>query len=334
MYLMPFENILSFNFFGFNLIDLIMVIVLVFYAIEGYSEGFVVAFLDFISFIASFILGLKFYYLIASLLVKFLSIPQGFADAAGFFLIFFIGEIIINLILRFFSSKIPKKIFMSKANSYLGFIPGILSAVVLLSFIFTLIISLPFSPFLKNLIVSSKFGDFLVLRTAGFESNLNNIFGKAINETLNFLTIEPQSNDFVNLNFKVSRVDFSPIDEEKMLQMINKERTSRNLPPLASDQALTKVAREHSKDMFIKGYFSHYTPSGLSPFDRLAEDNIGFTYAGENLAMAPSVELAMQGLMNSQGHRENILSPNFTKAGIGVADGGIFGKMFSQEFTD
>ncbi len=63
-------------------------------------------------------------------------------------------------------------------------------------------------------------------------------------------------------------------------------------------------------------------------------DSITYGYAGENLALAPSTELAMQGLMNSPGHRKNILSPNFTKVGIGVMDGGIYGKMFTQEFTD
>ena len=62
--------------------------------------------------------------------------------------------------------------------------------------------------------------------------------------------------------------------------------------------------------------------------------NIEFTYAGENLALAPSTPLAMQGLMNSPGHRANILNPNFKKIGIGVIDGGIYGKMYSQEFTD
>jgi len=44
--------------------------------------------------------------------------------------------------------------------------------------------------------------------------------------------------------------------------------------------------------------------------------------------------LAMQGLMNSPGHRANILSPSFHKVGIGVLDAGIYGEMFVQEFTD
>lgn len=60
---------------------------------------------------------------------------------------------------------------------------------------------------------------------------------------------------------------------------------------------------------------------------------IGFDVAGENLAFAPSVEVAHEGLMNSPGHRENILSPDFCRVGIGVQNSGVYGRMFSQEFA-
>ena len=100
------------------------------------------------------------------------------------------------------------------------------------------------------------------------------------------------------------------------------------------DEELVQFARSYSLDMFQRGYFSHYNPEGESPFDRMEKAGITYTSAGENLALAPSVELSMQGLMNSPGHRVNILRPEFGKVGIGVMDGGIYGKMFTQEFTD
>ena len=86
--------------------------------------------------------------------------------------------------------------------------------------------------------------------------------------------------------------------------------------------------------MFKRGYFSHSTPEGASPFDRMVQNDINFNYAGENLALASSVDLAMKGLMQSEGHRANILSLNFHRAGIGVIDGGVYGDMFCLEFTD
>jgi uncharacterized protein YkwD len=66
----------------------------------------------------------------------------------------------------------------------------------------------------------------------------------------------------------------------------------------------------------------------------MSKVGIRYSFAGENLAFAPSTEFAMTGLMNSPEHRENILSPNYTRVGIGVIDAGIYGKMFTQEFAD
>jgi uncharacterized protein YkwD len=84
--------------------------------------------------------------------------------------------------------------------------------------------------------------------------------------------------------------------------------------------------------MFIRGYFSHYTPEGKDSFDRMRGAGIKFLQAGENLALAQTLSIAHQGLMNSPGHRENILRPMFGRIGIGVYDGGIRGLMISQEF--
>ncbi|KKR60955.1 MAG: hypothetical protein UT99_C0004G0001, partial [Candidatus Curtissbacteria bacterium GW2011_GWA2_40_31] len=89
-----------------------------------------------------------------------------------------------------------------------------------------------------------------------------------------------------------------------------------------------------SKDMFKRGYFSHYSPEGKDVGDRLEDSSINYSLAGENLALAPDVIRAHNGLMNSEGHRRNILDPAFSKIGIGAIDGGVYGKMFTQVFTN
>jgi len=68
--------------------------------------------------------------------------------------------------------------------------------------------------------------------------------------------------------------------------------------------------------------------------DRLEKAGVSYSIAGENLALAPTVQTAHTGLMNSEGHRANILEPQFKRVGIGVIDNGIYGKMFVQIFTD
>ena len=326
---------------GVNLLDIIIVAVVLFYAHEGYTLGFTLAFLDLASFIVSFIGALKFYSLVAHFLTTYLSMPIGFANAVGFFIVAFFSEILLSLLFRRLLLLIPRvhrphpvyKIY-EKIDHFLGFIPGILSSFIVLSFLLTVIVSLPSSPLIKHLVTGSRMGSLLVSNTSAFEDRLNDIFGGALNETLNFLTVEPESNQSLTLHFRVTNGQISDAAELQMFQMVNQERVKAGLKPLVWDTRLRDLGRSHSQDMFARGYFSHYTPEGESPFDRMNNADITYNYAGENLALAPSTELAMQGLMNSPGHRANILNPNFGRIGIGAIDGGIYGVMFSQEFTN
>jgi len=201
-------------------------------------------------------------------------------------------------------------------------------------FALTVITTLPVSPFVKRAVTSSQLGSFLVSRSQNLERSIAGAFGGAAHDTLNFLTVEPKSNSSVELGFTTNKGIVDQDSENSMLEMVNKERESRGFAPLAMDNSLQQLARDYAQAMLSKGYFSHYTPEGLSPFDRMEARDIVFTYAGENLAFSANVELAMQGLMNSPGHKANILSPNFHRAGIGVIDAGIYGEMFVQEFTD
>jgi len=343
---MNFESFLSFlnpKALGLTWLDVIILIVFLFYAYEGYVIGFINAMLDLASFVISFVLALKLYGFVALLIFSNFSITQGFANVLGFFIVAFVSEIIINILfkkmLRPFFNKafIPSNTnnsFSSRLNKFLGIIPSVLSSAILLSFLFSIIISLPFSPFLKHSVSASVIGNMLVSQTQGFEKSLNNVFGGAIHDTLNFLTVKPESNETVNLRFKTTDVTVDESSEEKMLAMVNSEREKEGVPLLVMDEKLRLLARDYSKDMFARGYFSHYNPEGASPFDRMSLRDISFQNAGENLALAPNVDLAMDGLMRSPGHKANILSSKFGKVGIGVIDGGIYGQMFTQEFTD
>lgn len=317
---------------GLNWIDYLLLITLLFYAYEGYARGFISAFLDLINFIMSFIMGLKFYGFFGSFLVDIFSIPSGFSNAIGFFIATLLMQIIIGILIRnYFVFKPP---IFNKLNGWLGIIPGILSGAILISFILMLVITFPVPAPVKSSISSSKVSSFLLSKAQGLEKDLNLVFGQAINETINFLTIEPKSNEIVSLNFKTYDSTYDSAAEQYMFKLVNIERVSAGLKEVVFDDQLLNVARNHCKDMFAKGYFSHYAPEGLSPFDRIDQSGIVYNSAGENLALSPNTDIAMQGLMNSPGHKANILSSDFRKVGVGVIDGGIYGEMFCQEFTD
>ncbi|WP_248663534.1 CAP domain-containing protein [Fuchsiella alkaliacetigena] len=122
--------------------------------------------------------------------------------------------------------------------------------------------------------------------------------------------------------------------EEEMLDLVNQEREAEGLTPLQVDLRLVKVARAKSKNMIEEGYFGHQSPSLGSPFEMMQEIGIRYEFAGENIAGASTVQRAHQALMDSPGHRENILRDRFTHIGIGIIEGGPYGMMFSQEFID
>jgi uncharacterized YkwD family protein len=121
-------------------------------------------------------------------------------------------------------------------------------------------------------------------------------------------------------------------DEQRMVTLINQERTKRGLEPLKVDMEVTKIARLKSEDMVENNYFSHYSPTYGSPFDMLKSYGVEYVYAGENIAGNRSVERAHESLMNSQGHRENILKREFTHVGIGIARSDRYGYIFTQMF--
>ena len=120
--------------------------------------------------------------------------------------------------------------------------------------------------------------------------------------------------------------------EQQMVNLVNQERAKQGLQPLKVNQELVKVARVKAKDMIDKNYFSHQSPTYGSPFEMMSSFGIKYNTAGENLAGNQTVDAAHQALMNSDGHRANIMNSNFTEVGIGIVDGGPYGKMFVQLF--
>jgi uncharacterized protein YkwD len=146
--------------------------------------------------------------------------------------------------------------------------------------------------------------------------------------------VRPDGDETLNLPFQAKKFSIDEQAEIKMLGLLNEERIRRGLESLTLDEGLRKVARLHSEDMWVGSYFSHTNLDNESPFDRLRQGGVNFNSAGENLAMARTVERAHYGLMNSPGHRANILDPSFSRVGIGVVSAGIYGKMFTQNFAD
>ncbi len=319
-----------------NWVDFIIIIFLLFSTFEAWHRGFVIGLFDFAGFALSFLVALRYYSVISFLLIGNFSFSKGIADAVGFFVTALIAEIALSYLFSYVILYIPGRVLGSKFNRLLGVVPPIATALVTTTFVLSIALSLPIRGSIKEAITQSRIGGILVSHVQIFERKLGSIFKEAAIETLNFMTIaaDPSSKEKVDLQFTQHEHTVDMDSEATMLFLVNQERVKEGLPSLVRDDELTELSRVYATDMFEKGFFSHYNLQGESPFDRMDKAGISYVAAGENLALTPTVAIAHQGLMDSPGHRANILSPDFGRIGIGVIDGGIYGKMFVQEFTN
>lgn len=110
--------------------------------------------------------------------------------------------------------------------------------------------------------------------------------------------------------------------EHAVLRRVNRIREAHGLRALVSNEALNAVARDYSRKMSHLGFFSHYDPTGRSVADRLRARGLTFRLAAENIFQSTNfsdpVAVAVEGWMESDGHRANILGPGFTETGIGI----------------
>lgn len=112
-----------------------------------------------------------------------------------------------------------------------------------------------------------------------------------------------------------------------LLDSMNEARIAAGIAALEWDGSLEEVAYARAENLVTKGYFDHYAPDGESAFSELAARGIRYRLAGENLARNNYIETrtvaaAFDGLMNSPGHRANILETRFSSVGVAaVRDG-------------
>jgi hypothetical protein len=125
----------------------------------------------------------------------------------------------------------------------------------------------------------------------------------------------------------ISYTDFAAVISSVLVDLTNHDRDLNNVSPLVVSDVLKEAAQMKANDMALKGYFSHKSPDGETPWHWFKKAGYEFDYAGENLAVNFfDSNFTHDAWMGSEGHRLNILNSNFTEIGVATAKGVYNGK--------
>lgn len=122
-------------------------------------------------------------------------------------------------------------------------------------------------------------------------------------------------------------------DEQIFFNLINNKRIANNLPEFELDETLLNLARLKANDIVENKYFSHTSPKYGTLFEMLVNNHISYSKASENIARNLNADSAVESLMNSTSHKNNILSQDFNYTGIGVVNSVDYGKVFVEVFV-
>ncbi len=317
----------------FNLVDLFLVLVIVLGALGGWARGFVFATLDLVTLVASLAVAFAGYNYPAAWLQRVAPQLGVWIAPIAFVGLFLLAQLLLGMVAGALSRLLPRGAHAHVINRFLGLAPGAVNGgiyAVVAAMLMTILPLGAVNTWARDSILATE----LSRGAEWAEARLAPIFDPAIRRTMQSLTVEPESRTSIPLRFKVAQPRQRSDLEARMLDLVNRERAKAGLQPVRADPELAEVARAHSRDMFARGYFSHYSPEGQDLGDRLRAGGVRYLRAGENLALAPTLDTAHQGLMNSPGHRANILRPQFGRLGIGVLDGGAHGLMVTQNFRN
>lgn len=167
--------------------------------------------------------------------------------------------------------------------------------------------------------------------TSLYREKLLNIINSQL---IKSVVVSTPSNEIINIKSNFTSSSLSENLAEEDFKLINIERERAGVAALARDSRLDKMASDYGREIIKYKRLSHMDENGVPLLDRAKSYGISFDYVGENLALAPSIELAHQGFMASQNHKENILLKAYRHAGVAVLDLSPSGKLVVEEFTN
>jgi uncharacterized protein YkwD len=327
----------------FSAVDLILLGLLALFALGGYRRGFIHETIDLVGLGLAIALAIVLNERVGAMIARVTDLPSNLVGLIAFAGVFFVALGVLGVLGSVVAWSIEKSLFrhnLDRLNALFGVFPAVLKGALIVGFGLRALTLLPLGGVtidrLADSAVAGWIADSAALTLPYFEEAFDQVAEETTRFVPPFVPGAAPTDGAGGSSLSIPRGVTTwpdPDAEAVMLRLINQERAVAGRAALSADNALRDVARAHSEEMFRLGYFAHESPTTGTPFDRLRRAGLRYLAAGENLAYAPTVEAAHRGLMESDEHRRNILTPEFRRVGIGVQQAGLWGRMFTQVFA-
>ena len=317
-----------------NYIDLLLFAIVLLSLWSGWNKGFLLGAIELVVMAGSLLAAFFGYSSLANLFNKYIQSFDVWTEPLAFVLIIILARLLLTFVFGKLLYDIPTGAHHNVGNKFFGLLPGFVNGLIYATVIAALLMTIPFSDGVSSTTRESKMANRFAQPVEWLDEKLSPVFDDAVKKSISKLTVDPSSKKSIKLPFTVTNPKPRENLELEMLELVNEERIKEGLNSLEWDPEILPVARAHSADMFSRGYFSHVSPEGKTPSDRIRAGKVRFLTAGENLALGPTLSICHSGLMNSPGHRANILNPAYGRVGIGILDGGRHGLMITQNFRN
>ena len=318
------------------MLDFVLGIYLSGLAIRGWMRGLVKELLD----LAALVIGAVVAFRMSGPLGDFLAdrfdvTPEWARIGAGITLFVLIG--VGATVLAYSVGRVMRAIGLNLPNRLLGAAFGLAWGVVLIVIVATILLALPLP--VEDTLAESE----VVTALAGPEALPRQAFQKlagddvldtllALGSQLGQSRVVLDEDDVVAIDpAEPDQLASEPKASAELLALTNRERLAVDENPLAWSDILAAVARRHAEEMYLEGYVSHVSPTTGIVVDRVRAAGVNLFVVGENLALASNARAVHDGFMDSPGHRENLLRPEFDRIGIASVRGPL-GLMVVQVF--
>lgn len=319
-----------------NLLDAVIILLLVTGIAIGVQRGFLRTSLDLIVLVSAAFAGAILYRPISDQLGEWFGVDGAGINALslvlGAFGILIALNLIISLVIAPHLLALRYTSLIRVADSGFGVVPGVVYGLLFGAILTLAIGSVPLGASVDHALADSDLAGRLRTGATSATTSLARQTGMDLAD-FTYVVVPEEESSYRIPPSESPDLAAAEQHEAEMLDLVNQERVNRGLNALTWDPELVTVARGHSREMLELGYFSHSSPNTGKLGDRLRAHGINYVRAGENLAYAPSLGVAHRGLMQSDGHRANILEPSFQRVGIGVITASDGTLMVTQVFA-